>query len=180
MDELNVQYRLELETVNNRLGDVEQEQAAIKTAVNQHTSTLSRIERKLDNPKDGPSWVAIAGLVASIGGLLSAAILSFIILKTDPIVAAVLEEAEERKVEVQQLESQVSDGIINDKLMYAQQQENAFALRRTEQDIGQLYIIQSQRRAEQTRALNQEIIELKRSLERATIKNLEKAAGKGN
>ena len=64
--------------------EVEAEQAAIKQAVTQHTTTLARIEQKLDNPKQGPSLIALGAFGIGLVSLVGSAIVGFVILTNSP------------------------------------------------------------------------------------------------
>lgn len=71
--------------VGERISEVEVEVATIKQAVRGNSTTLARIEQKLEAPSGQPSWVAISGLLATVVGLMAAVILAFVSKTTEPL-----------------------------------------------------------------------------------------------
>jgi hypothetical protein len=96
-------FSAEMLKLGSRVGDVEADISGLKSLVGSQGVILKRIENKLDSPDSGPSWVAIAGLLASLTGIVGGCILGFIILKTGPI----LTDVAENDIAVSDLEKRV-------------------------------------------------------------------------
>lgn len=87
----------DLDGLYDRVNDLETGQSAIKTVVNSHTAALERIENKLDNPPQGPGWVAIGGLLAVAMTAMSSALFTVLTLTADPIKQDIMGERQARK-----------------------------------------------------------------------------------
>lgn len=87
----------DLEPIYSDITELKTGQSSLKTAMTSLAASNDRIERKMDSPKPGPTWVAIGTMSLGLATAVCALFLSILSLTAGPIRAGLVAEATNRK-----------------------------------------------------------------------------------